>query len=87
MVMSKFTAPSPVLKCSWIQLKENGHIWSISLNEVGEEEAGLLMTLTQPCSGSLCCCHGGNLAGLVDKWRPRLKGEIHQMHVWYKTGK
>lgn len=43
--MSKFTAPSPVLKCSWMQLKENGHIRSISLNEVGEEEAGLLMTL------------------------------------------
>lgn len=34
-----------VLKCSWIQLKENGNIWSISLNEVGEEQDGLLMII------------------------------------------
>lgn len=34
-----------VLKCSWIELKENGNIWSISLKEVGEAQGGLLMII------------------------------------------
>lgn len=60
-----------MLKCSWIQLKENGHIWSISLKEVGEEQAGLLMTITHPCFVSLCYCLGMNLAVLTNKTKIR----------------
>lgn len=39
-----------VPNCFWIQLKENDNIWSISLNEVGENQDGLLMII---CT-SLC---------------------------------